>query len=96
MRKTIHLDSRVRRKIVDLLKVHDLLLQHRNARLGRVSAILYGVAIASGFWLVMGFIRGGEFDLAPFIFWLLAVSWLSAGWIDLVEKAKPMKINIKP
>ena len=44
----------------------------------------------------MGFIRGGEFDLAPIIFWLFAVSWLSAGWIDLVEKAKPLKINIKP
>ena len=96
MSKTIYLDSRVRRKIVDLLAVHDLLLQHRNARLGRVSAILYGVAVGSGFILLMGFIKAGWFDLAPFIVWLLAGSWVSAEVVSKVLKAQPLKLNITP
>lgn len=96
MRKTIHLDSRVRRKIADLLVVHDLLLQHRNARLGRVSAILYGVAVGSGFILLMGFVKSGWFDLAPLVVWILAGSWVSAELVSKVAKAQPLKINIKP
>lgn len=96
VKKTIYLDKHVRQKIVDLLKVHDLLIQHRNARLDRLSAVLYGIAIVSGFWLLMGFIvEGGWYPIAPALALTLAVSWLSAERVERVEKNKPIKLNIR-
>ncbi len=95
MGKTIHLDAKSKRKIQDLLKIHPLLVQHRNSRLERVSAVFYGLAVGCGFWIFLGTLKAGWFDLAPLLLWVLASSWLVAEWLAKVKTTMPIKLNIK-
>lgn len=94
--QTITLDLVARKRLQEMLpRVADL-RSHRNSRLGRMSTMLFGVAVVSGFWFVMGFIvAGGWYPLAPALALTLAVSWLSAERIERVEKAKPIKLRLR-
>lgn len=92
--KTIYLDRQTKRRIVELLAVRSLLLQHRNAKIGRIATILYGLAIGSGYVFVMGIIKAGWFELAPLLFVAVVSCWLVASWLSNVEKQKPVKIRI--
>jgi hypothetical protein len=92
--KVIRLDNQTRRIIVELLAVRTLLLQHRNARLGRIATILYGLTIGAGYVFVMGIIKAGWFEFAPLLFVVVVGCWLVASWLSNVEKQKPIKIRI--
>jgi len=95
--KTIHLNAEVRKKITELLKVHGILLQHRNSQLERLAGIFYGVVVGAGFILFMGLIKvGGWFELATPLLLVAVVCWLVARRITKVEMVKPLKISITP
>lgn len=94
-RKTITLDNQTKKRILELLAVRNLLLQHRNSNLGRVATLFYGIAIGSGYLLVMGILKTNGFDFAVVLLWMLASSWLIATWLSKVEKKKPVKIKIR-
>lgn len=92
---TIELDTRTKRRIVELSGKAKLLVAHRNYHFRLLATILYGVAIGAGYLLVMGIIKTNWFDLAPLLFWLVAISWLSAELVSKVWTRQPIKIRIK-
>ena len=94
-RKSISLDSQTKKRILELLAVRQLLLRHRNSNLGRVATLFYGIAIGSGYLLIMGILKTNGFDFAIVLLWVVASSWLIATWLSEVEKKKPVKIKIR-
>lgn len=93
--KTIWLDRATKKRIADLVAVRTLLLQHRNARLGRVATIFYGLSIGAGYVLLMGIVKAGWFELAPALLIAVAGSLAIALRISITEKRKPLKIRIQ-
>lgn len=92
---TIHLDRATKKRIADLVAVRALLLQHRNAQLGRVATIFYGLSIGAGYVLLMGILKAGWFELAPALLIAVAGSLAIALRISITEKRKPLKIRIQ-
>lgn len=93
--KTIQLDTRSRTRILELLAVRELLLEHRNARIGRLATLFYGITAGSSYLFIMGIIKTNGFDLAMVVLWFVASSWLIATWLIEVEKEKPIKIKVR-
>lgn len=93
--KTIRLDSATKKRIAELVAVSDLLLQHRNSKLGRVATIFYAVSVGAGYVLLMGILKAGWFELAPALLIAVAGSLLIALRISITEKRKPLKIRIQ-
>lgn len=95
MRKVIRLDAETKKRIVRLLALRKYLLANRRARLGRVATILYGVCIAVGYWLFMGFIKTGWFSFAPVLIFVFACCWLVAQSLNELQKVDAVKIRIR-
>ena len=93
--RTITLDTKTKRRIVEMVAVRDLLLQHRNATLGRVATIFYGLSVGAGYVLLMGIVKAGWFELAPALLIAVAGSLTIALRISITEKRKPLKIRIQ-
>ena len=92
--KTIRLDKATKRRITELLAVRTLLLQHRNARLGRIATIFFGLSVGSGFVLLMGIVKTGWFELAPALLVAVVGSLAVARRIWNTEQRKPLKIRL--
>lgn len=92
--KTIRLNAETKKRIVELVAVRPLLLQHRNSRLDRVAAIFYGLSIGAGYVLLMGIVKAGWFELAPALLLAVAGSLAIALRISITEKRKPLKIRL--
>ena len=94
--RTITLDNRTKRRIVEMVAVSRLVLEHRNYKLGLVATIFYGLTIGVGYLLVMGILKAGWFALATPLLLVAVVCWLVARWITKVEMLKPLKLSIMP
>lgn len=92
--KIIRLNAETKKRIVELVAVRSLLLQHRNSRLDRVATIFYGLSIGAGYVLLMGIVKAGWFELAPALLVAVASSLAIAMRISITEKRKPLKIRL--
>lgn len=92
--KTIHLDRATKRRIADLVAVRTLLLQHRNARLGRIATISFGLSVGAGYVLLMGILKAGWFELAPALLVAVIGSLAVAVRIWKIEQRRPLKIRL--
>jgi hypothetical protein len=93
--KTITLDTKTKRRIVEMVAVSRLVLAQRNYKLRLVATIFYGLTIGAGYLLVMGVIKSGWFALATPLLGLVLTCWVVAHWISKVQTSKPLKIRIK-
>lgn len=62
--KTITLDYQTRKRIVELLAVRESLLANRRAELSSLAVLFYGLAMGTGFVLVMSIIKTSELFVA--------------------------------
>ena len=92
--RTITLDTKTKRRIVEMVAVSRLMLAHRNYKLGLVATFFYGLTIGAGYLLVMGILKAGWFTLATPLLALAITCWAIAYWIGRVRTSKPLKIRI--
>jgi hypothetical protein len=92
--RTITLDTKTKRRIVEMVAVSQLVLAQRNHKLRLVATVFYGLTIGAGYLLVMGVIKSGWFTLATPLLVLAITCWAIAYWIARVRTSKPLKIRI--
>lgn len=92
--RTITLDAKTKRRIVEMVAVSRLVLAQRNSNLRMIATVFYGFTIGAGYLLVMGIIKSGWFALATPLLMLAIICWAIAYWIARVRTNKPLKIRI--
>ena len=93
--RTITLDTKTKRRIVEMVAVSRVVLAQRNYKLRLVATIFYGLTIGAGYLLATGVIKSGWFALATPLLGLVLTCWAIAHWVAKVQTSKPLKIRIK-
>ncbi len=94
-KRVIKLDYQTRKRIVELLAVRDSLLANRRAELSSLAVLFYGLALGTGFVLVMSIIKTSQIFIALILLPFASLFLFVALRLEKEKRKNLVKIRIK-